>query len=369
MKAEQIIEVLKNNVFHYDGMGEWKMRNWNFEDIAKALESEQPDNTTSVLSEKDEFKLITKLDIIYIKEQSEMSGLPMSNEGFSEAKRISDHYGKKKLELIKSLTSTNQPKEGKEVYYLIERTDTNQWASFMALQSPHLPKKIIWTSSADCASRYETEEEANFNRGWCRESAELNGYKVIVTEHLDMDDSQPQKADQQTEWEEKCPQCGDILMHQVNSEIMNCVRCGETVKPQKPDSDKGAEDVLIDVYGCKDLDDLKQCFLDNNESLTMILKAMYQFASNKGGQDKGSEELLLSFVYWLNSEKSMDIKSHYDIEEVREFLDDPNQFASKPDKEMETHLKIIIDCQFNPKKTLANLNSAIKNAKEYLQSP
>ena len=34
------------------------------------------------------------------------------------------------------------------------------------------------------------------------------------------------------------------------------------------------EQILIDLYGCKDLEDLKRCFLNNSESLSMILEAM-----------------------------------------------------------------------------------------------
>jgi len=40
-----------------------------------------------------------------------------------------------------------------------------------------------------------------------------------------------------------------------------------------------AEEILIKIYGCKDLEDLKKCFLDNTESLSMILQAMKEYAS------------------------------------------------------------------------------------------
>jgi predicted RNA-binding Zn-ribbon protein involved in translation (DUF1610 family) len=33
--------------------------------------------------------------------------------------------------------------------------------------------------------------------------------------------------------EQFCPVCGDILLQQVNSTNLNCVRCGETIKNQK----------------------------------------------------------------------------------------------------------------------------------------
>ena len=38
------------------------------------------------------------------------------------------------------------------------------------------------------------------------------------------------------------------------------------------------EEVLIKHYGCKDLEDLKKCFLTNIESETMIQEAMIEFA-------------------------------------------------------------------------------------------
>lgn len=41
------------------------------------------------------------------------------------------------------------------------------------------------------------------------------------------------------------------------------------------------EQILIQKYGCKDLKDLKKCFFENTESLTMILEAMEDYAQQK----------------------------------------------------------------------------------------
>jgi hypothetical protein len=64
------------------------------------------------VSEEEWFKLISKLDIIYAQEHSEMQGLTMSKEDLAEAGKVSDHYEKRKIELIKqSLSTQPQPKE------------------------------------------------------------------------------------------------------------------------------------------------------------------------------------------------------------------------------------------------------------------
>ena len=40
------------------------------------------------------------------------------------------------------------------------------------------------------------------------------------------------------------------------------------------------EQILIGKYSCKDLDDLKKCFLNNTESLSMILEAMEEYKNS-----------------------------------------------------------------------------------------
>jgi len=66
-----------------------------------------------------------------------------------------------------------------------------------------------------------------------------------------------------------------------------------------------AEETLIDVYGCKDINDLKRCFLDNDESLEMILQAMEQFALTQQPQEPESVEDVmqkLDLIVGRNSE-------------------------------------------------------------------
>ena len=48
------------------------------------------------------------------------------------------------------------------------------------------------------------------------------------------------------------------------------------------------EEILINEYGCEDLDDLKRCFLDNKESLKMILDSMELYAQDQVNVTLGS---------------------------------------------------------------------------------
>ncbi len=48
------------------------------------------------------------------------------------------------------------------------------------------------------------------------------------------------------------------------------------------------EEVLINEYGCKDLEDLKKCFLNNNESLKIILDSMELYAQQQVNVTLGS---------------------------------------------------------------------------------
>ena len=58
---------------------------------------------------------------------------------------------------------------------------------------------------------------------------------------------------------------------------------------------KTKEEILISVYGCKDLEDLKKCFLDNDISLAMILKAMKEYAAQFKQSDYTPSEPLSIF--------------------------------------------------------------------------
>lgn len=81
-------------------------------------------------------------------------------------------------------------------------------------------------------------------------------------------------------------------------------------QPQKADvaenattQSKKAIDVLLDVYGCKDLADLKKCFFDVDNSLAMTLEAMNQFAQQNKAPSKATEGAEECADLWLRENK------------------------------------------------------------------
>jgi len=50
-------------------------------------------------------------------------------------------------------------------------------------------------------------------------------------------------------------------------------------EPARPNDDEiSAKGVLVDVYGCRDIKDLKKCFICDDKSIAMIIEAMEQYA-------------------------------------------------------------------------------------------
>ena len=89
---KQITERIANYLRHYDLGCDPKAL---ADDITDIIEENQP-----TISEGEMTKLILKLDIIYVREHSELSELTITKKGLAEAARVSEHYDKKKREAI-----------------------------------------------------------------------------------------------------------------------------------------------------------------------------------------------------------------------------------------------------------------------------
>lgn len=73
-----------------------------------------------------------------------------------------------------------------KIYYVIERTDTNDFGSLGVWQSNLTPpQQVNWYNQIELADKYETKEDAEFNM--LKYHIFGMNIELIITEHIDID--------------------------------------------------------------------------------------------------------------------------------------------------------------------------------------
>jgi len=145
-------------------------------------------------------------------------------------------------------------------------------------------------------------------------------YDVLQDELISIDKEIEQGED------EKCPNCKETISPCACMRNI-CIRCGKPVgnitfticddcwnleHSTKADTDKRkrAEKALIDTYGCKDIEDLKKCFLNPNDvSITMIIDAMLEF--NQQSEPKDEVKDIINCIIAFDPKESLKVKGKY----------------------------------------------------------